>query len=648
MMKRRILLIEPNYRNKYPPIGLMKIATYHKMLGDDVRFHKGDIKNLVVEEMAEECFENIVKIDPSSKNYITKNKIGLFIKYGNKSTFAKLDLDNSKYSLLLENKIRHYRNRYFRKDFPKFDRVYVTTLFTFYWSTTVKTIESCKFLVRKTDDIKIGGVLASLLHQELECEVKIKPFQGLLDKPGILDEGVDIIIDDLPLDYSILDEIDYVYPTDSAYFTFMTKGCTRKCAFCSVPKLEPTYLPKIPTIDKFEQIKENFGEQRNLLLMDNNVLASPYFPEIIKEIKDMGFYKGATYVEPNQYEIAIRNLKNGVNDRAYVRRAFNLIKAIQGRLRGEVKKSFIKIREEFRLLQLEFVSKENLIAAYDYISPVFEKYRNKQPKARYVDFNQGTDCRYVTDEYMKLMSEIPIKPLRIAFDYIGIKDKYIKAVELAAKYEIGELSNYILYNFTDKPEDLYERLRINIHLAAELNIEIFSFPMKYIPLFGEEAKHRDYVGKHWNSKFIRAIQAILNVTKGIVASGEDFFYKAFGANMEEYFEILYMPRDYIMYRSAFEEAKLTEKWQTTWYSLSPSQLAEAKKIIEENDFKNLSNRSTDPEINDLLSHYTIDYKELKSSDNQIKLLKKKYDQLIKDDNFVNLTLTYDFEPMEAK
>ena len=110
----------------------------------------------------------------------------------------------------------------------------------------------------------------------------------------------------------------------------------------------------------------------------------------------------------------------------------------------------------------------------------------------------ATDARYVTDEIMKKMSEIPIRPLRLAFDYLAIKDKYVNAVRLAHKYEIGDLSNYILYNFHDSPSELYERLKINVELVEELGLHIYSFPMKYIPLFGEEAKGRDFIGKKWN------------------------------------------------------------------------------------------------------------------------------------------------------
>lgn len=648
--KRKILLLEPNYSNKYPPIGLMKIATYHRMIGDEVRFFKGDMKDFVIDCIYEKCLTKLNQIHNKINWRLHEKEIKLFIKTKRNSIAEDLLEVVDEDKPLIKQWLEHYSIYYRKKEYAKpenreWDRIFVTSLFTFYWKKTIETIEFAKGLVKDDKNLMVGGVMASLLTVEIEEETGIKPFKGILDKPGVLDNN-NIIIDDLPLDYSILDEIDYTYPTGSAYFTFMTKGCTRKCAFCSVPILEPTYKQKVETIDKFNEIKNLFGEQQNLLLMDNNVLASPKFPEIIQEIKDMGFYKGATFVEPNQYEIAIQKLKEGYNDRAFINRTYKLLSDLLNKRLSRNKKvalELYEILEKYQLLKKATVEKANLILSYEEIAPLFEKYRDKSPKLRFVDFNQGTDARYVTDELMQLMSEIPIRPLRIAFDHIGMQKQYVNAVRLAAKYGVKELSNYLLYNFKDKPEDLYRRMELNIELAEELGLHIFSFPMKYIPLFGEEAKHREYVGKHWNKKYIRAIQSILNVTKGIVADGRNFFERAFGKDLEQFHELLYMPETYIVYRNIFEETGLTQVWRNEFRAILDSHLwEEVKDILHISDFKNIEEKTSNPDILAFLSHYTITRGDIKKDD-EIEKIKKQYKQLIKKDRFVELTLTYDFE-----
>lgn len=646
-MKRQILLIEPNYRNKYPPIGLMKIATYHRMLGDNVVFFKGDLRDFVIDGIYQDCLQRLYRV---SSDFPWRQKTSLikqFIKTKRVLLLPEIlqGLEEEEEGIArdwLEHFGDYYRRGFWKLE-PQWDRVYVTSLFTFYWKITIKTIEFAKSLVKDIDELWVGGVMASLIPKEIEEATGIKPFKGLLNKPGILDDN-QIIIDDLPLDYSILDEVEYQYPTRSAYFTFMTKGCTRSCAFCAVPKIETVYQEKVPTLDKLAKIKEQHGDQRHLLLMDNNVLASPKFPEIIQEIKEMGFTKGAKFIEPNQYEIAIRNLRQGKNERASINRCFSLLMNIlQKRMRGETSRKFYKLLSDSEILDKENLSKQVILNSYRKIAPIYEKYRDKRSKLRYVDFNQGTDARYVTEENMKLMSEIPIYPLRIAFDYIGLKKKYIRAVELAAKNGIDRLSNYLLYNFVDKPDDLYERMRINIDLSENLGVHIYSFPMKYIPLFGEESKNRYFIGKHWNRKFVRAIQSILNVTKGIVAPERSFFQLAFGKDLQAFREILYMPETYIIYRKRFEEVGLTQQWREQFHNIPESQKEMVIEVIEKNDFANLSLDAFQPSIAKFLWHYTVGRNDVPSDRDELVAIKAKYDRMIRQDQFVDLTLTYDFD-----
>src|SRR5207253_4958125 len=158
----------------------------------------------------------------------------------------------------------------------------------------------------------------------------------------------------------------------------------------------------------------------------------------------------------------------------------------------------------------------------------------KLPRARgsvqrRVDFNQGVNSRILCKDpmFLRELSTICIKPLRIAFDHLGLKKPYETAIRYSHDVGLNELSNYMLYNFNDSPADLYERMRINIDLNEELNIRIFSFPMRYQPT---DMKDRSHVGKNWNRYFLRSMQIILQATHGVVSGAPQFFKRAFGAD----------------------------------------------------------------------------------------------------------------------
>jgi len=624
-MARRILLIEPNYKNKYPPIGLMKIATYHKMLGDEVRFFKGDFTDFILEQIYEELLEKLSANDDSVEWAGCRADIIQYIKRGLSTKYSELTA-LSKSQLVGEN-LKYYRRYYNKKEYledPKWDRVCITTLFTFYWGKTIDTINSFKHICKNITEVKIGGVAATLLPNEIEKETGIRPHIGLLDKGGEYDDN-DIIVDHLPLDYSILNEVDYVYPENDGYYAYMTRGCVNRCPFCAVPKLEPEYNSYISIKEQIKFIAKKFGEKRNLLLLDNNVLASERFDEIIDEIKECGFYNGATYIEPNKYSMLIQDMRGlNINYRGHIKSIVNLYKWLYKKADDQTKGNIYSVLYENRLLSVDTATKESILAVDSYFAPLFEKYRNKSVKARYVDFNQGLDARLLTPEKMERLSKIPIRPLRIAFDAWSLRKTYEKAVRLAAANGIRYMSNYLLYNYEEKPIDLYRRLKLNIDLCEELDVSIYSFPMKYHPIQDPKYfRNRTYIGKHWNRKFIRSIQAILNSTKGKVGRGKKFFEKAFGYDEKEYEKLLYMPEVMIIYRLYYEKNGLTDAWWDAFSSLAPEKMEFIKPVIHDNDFSDIYSLTSDKDILNVLEYYTITRddaeKEIKAKDKSVSL-----------------------------
>lgn len=453
MSNKNILLIEPSYKNKYPPLGLMKIAQYHGHNGkqDNVTFIKGEEKSILSQA---------------------------------------------------------------------WDRIYVTSLFSFEWK---KTADAINFAISaanfQPDKVFVGGIAASLMNEAFQVEPKwrgVRFIQGLLDKAPAqslqLDDFAEELYSDdhsstpieyLTPDYSILDHVDYKYSVTDAYFTYASRGCVRSCKFCGVPKLEGKQRDTDSITEVVSNIESLYGPKKDLILMDNNVTASGKFKEIMAEIRDLGFERGAT---------------------------------------------------------LE---------------------RNGSVVQRRVDFNQGVDARILCKDpmYLREMSTICLSPLRIAFDHAGLRKPYETAIRYAAEAGLSNLSNYMLYNFHDSPEDLYERMKLNISLNEELGIRIFSFPMRYQPV---TLKDRSHVGEKWSRYMLRSMQLILQATHGIVSGAPEYFRRAFGDSEQEFRALLCLPHKFIFNRTWYEElsgkAEL-EQFKLEFGKLSGSEKAELLQLL---------------------------------------------------------------------
>ena len=480
MANKNILLIEPAYPNKYPPLGLMKLAQYHGPNGkrDNVRFIKGE--------------------DSSVLNVA-------------------------------------------------WDRIYVTTLFSFEYQRIAGSIDFALRAVNgQADRVFVGGIAASLMHERFASQPQwrgIRFISGLLNKPPAIslqlddfseelysDDQASTPIEDLLPDYSILSQVSYKYPVHDAYFVYASRGCIRKCSFCGVPKLEGEQRDTASLTSLVRGIAGLYGEKKDLVLMDNNIVASPRFREIVAEIRDLGFLPGA------------------------------------------------KIRRGRVMVQ------------------------------RRVDFNQGVDARILckSPSYLRELATICTRPLRIAFDHLGLRRPYEQSIHYAHEFGLRELSNYMLYNFYDSPTDLFERMRLNVALNEELGIRIWSFPMRYQPT---DLPDRSHVGPRWTRYQLRSLQIILQATHGVVTGEPPFFRRAFGDTAEDFESLLLRPHHQIFNREWYERLDGQDEFhdfQSTIRDLSRDERSELLTLLsscEPRDFARLREHTSNRRVQSVLPFY---------------------------------------------
>lgn len=220
-----ILLVEPDYRSKFPPLGLLRIGSYHKDRGDSVTFVRG-----------------------------------------RDATLQAL----------------------------KWHKVYVSSLFTYELPRTVKTLKFYRDSVEASDDLIVGGIGATLMSSYIQERVACTVMEGPLSRPRMIAHERKPIAKYDP-DYSVIDDPRWGYSPKNAYFCRVTTGCIRKCKFCAVPHLEPEFAYCRPIRQQVLSVNKRYGERRDLVLLDNNILACESVEDIISGIRDLGFGSGAIY-----------------------------------------------------------------------------------------------------------------------------------------------------------------------------------------------------------------------------------------------------------------------------------------------------------------------------------------------------------------
>ena len=188
-----MLLVEPDYWTRYPPLGLLKISTLHKIKGDHVRLVRG---------------KKDVGFEP--------------------------------------------------------DLVYVTSLFTYSWEAVHDSVRFYKERYPKTKVI-LGGIYASLLPDHAALSGADEVHVGLLPNAESLRPDWDLIPE---WDGSIL---------------FASRGCVRKCGFCSVPKLEGRPSGLLSSIGHLVE-----PSHKRVILWDNNILGNQNWREVFDDLAHIG------------------------------------------------------------------------------------------------------------------------------------------------------------------------------------------------------------------------------------------------------------------------------------------------------------------------------------------------------------------------
>lgn len=152
------------------------------------------------------------------------------------------------------------------------DVVEITSLFTFAWKPVHNAIDFYHSLFPKAT-IVVGGIYATLMAGNI---TRTFPFAKV-------HVGLHRQAEQLMPAYDLLETVEK-WKNWKKSIVFTTRGCIRKCPFCVVPKVEGGMREP-----KFSILPMIHPDHREVVIWDNDFLASPYAKTILEELRDGGY-----------------------------------------------------------------------------------------------------------------------------------------------------------------------------------------------------------------------------------------------------------------------------------------------------------------------------------------------------------------------
>lgn len=419
----------------YPPLGLMKLATFHKRRGDEVKFVIGK----------------------------------------DQSTFKEPDLFSPA---------------------VVWDRVYIATLFTFQWKATIETINFYKDAVGGSiHKIFVGGIMASLMKEEIFEETGVEPIEGVLDSPAKINLEGDEIIDKLIPDYSFLDP--NLYGINDTYYAYTSRGCTRRCPWCGVPKIEPNYIPYIDIKPVIQKLRDTYGDKSRLKLMDNNVLASPDLESIVDDLVTLG-YDRDRWTDSIPKKQRVIDFNQGLDARHISKKTMSLLK-----------------RLNIRPMRV-----------------AFDNVKDKKVYVKAVELAQKEGVKDFSNYMLYNWKDTP----RDLYERLSVN------IELNEKWGKGTNSpDAWIYSYPMRYAPIVSRY------ADESNHD-----RDYVP--AEPDVRDDFLNApFWTKRFTRNIEIMKGAASGAISPTPTLAWRTIGKAFEEFVSNLYMPEELLRNRNKHEK-----------------------------------------------------------------------------------------------